>query len=92
MIKSSIEIDGKLYDSYDGFVILHGTDTMAYTASSLSFMIENLNKPVIITGSQIPLSEIRSDGLDNLVTSIIIAADAKHREVLLSYMRAENLI
>lgn len=73
------------YASYDGFVILHGTDTMAYTASALSFMLENLDKPIILTGSQIPLSEIRSDGLDNLVTSVIIAKDAKHREVLLYF-------
>ena len=73
------------YEKYDGFVILHGTDTMAYTASALSFMLENLDKPVVLTGSQIPLSEIRSDGLDNLITSIIIAADAKHREVLLYF-------
>ena len=53
------------YDGYDGFVILHGTDTMAYSASALSFMLENLNKPVILTGSQIPLCETRSDGRDN---------------------------
>jgi L-asparaginase len=58
---------------------------MAYTASALSFMLENLDKPVVLTGSQIPLSEIRSDGHDNLVTSVIIAADAKHREVLLYF-------
>ena len=50
------------YDQYDGFVILHGTDTMAFTASALSFMLENLSKPVIVTGSQIPLAELRSDG------------------------------
>ena len=62
------------YKDYDGFVVLHGTDTMAYTASALSFMLENLDKPVILTGSQIPLCEIRSDGLDNLVTSMIIAS------------------
>ena len=73
------------YDSYDGFVILHGTDTMAYTASSLSFMLENLNKPVVITGSQIPLCEIRSDGRDNLITSMIIAAAGKVREVCLYF-------
>jgi L-asparaginase len=58
---------------------------MAYTASALSFMLEHLDKPVVLTGSQIPLSEIRSDGLDNLVTSIIIAADSRHREVLLYF-------
>ena len=55
------------------------------TASALSFMLENLDKPVVLTGSQIPLSEIRSDGLDNLVTSVIIAAESKHREVLLYF-------
>ena len=54
------------YDAYDGFVILHGTDTMAYTASALSFMLENLSKPVVFTGSQIPLCEIRNDARDNL--------------------------
>jgi L-asparaginase len=58
------------YTKYDGFIILHGTDTMAYTACALSFMLENLNKPVIITGSQIPLSEVRNDAFDNLITSM----------------------
>lgn len=61
------------YDSYDGFVILHGTDTLSYTASMLSFMFENLSKPVVITGSQIPLIEMSNDGLNNLVDSITIA-------------------
>ncbi|MEF1219017.1 asparaginase domain-containing protein, partial [Photobacterium damselae] len=61
------------YDKYDGFVILHGTDTMAYTASALSFMFENLDKPVIITGSQIPLAELRSDGQSNLLNALHIA-------------------
>ena len=74
-----------LYDDFDGFVILHGTDTMAYTASSLSFMLENLKKPVVLTGSQIPLCEIRSDGRDNLITSIIIAASGKITEVCLYF-------
>ena len=69
------------YDAYDGFVILHGTDTMAYSASALSFMLENLNKPVILTGSQIPLCETRSDGRDNLITSMIIAGEGRVREV-----------
>ena len=50
------------YDSFDGFVVLHGTDTMAFTASALSFMLENLHKPVIITGSQLPIGEVRTDG------------------------------
>ena len=73
------------YESYDGFVILHGTDTMAYTASALSFMLENLAKPVILTGSQIPLCELRSDGRDNLITSLLIAADDKVHEVCLCF-------
>ena len=62
------------YDSYDGFVILHGTDTMAYTASALSFMLENLTKPVVLTGSQLPIGQLRTDGKENLVTSIDLAA------------------
>lgn len=61
------------YDHYDGFVILHGTDTMAYTASALSFMLENLTKPVILTGSQLPIGQLRTDGRENLVTSIELA-------------------
>jgi L-asparaginase len=65
------------YDHFDGFVILHGTDTMAYTASALSFMLENLSKPVILTGSQLPIGMLRTDGKENLITSIEIAA-AKH--------------
>lgn len=73
------------YYNFDGFVILHGTDTMAYTASALSFSLENLNKPVIITGSQIPLFEVRNDGLDNLLTSMLIAAEGKIREVALCF-------
>ncbi len=63
------------YDSYDGFVVLHGTDTMAYSASALSFMLENLGKPVIFTGSQLPVGMLRSDAKENLLTSIEIAAD-----------------
>lgn len=62
------------YDKYDGFVVLHGTDTMAYTASALSFMLENLRKPVIITGSQLPIGEVRTDGEENLITALQIAA------------------
>ncbi|MDE6652832.1 MAG: asparaginase domain-containing protein, partial [Muribaculaceae bacterium] len=62
------------YDSYDGFVVLHGTDTMAFTASALSFMLENLHKPVIITGSQLPIGEVRTDGEENLITALQIAA------------------
>ncbi|MCX7987181.1 MAG: type I asparaginase [Bacteroidales bacterium] len=65
------------YEKYDGFVVLHGTDTMAYTASALSFMLENLNKPVIFTGAQLPLGALRTDGKENLVTSIEIAGEKK---------------
>ena len=62
------------YERFDGFVILHGTDTMAYTASALSFMLENLGKPVILTGSQLPIGTLRTDGKENLITAIEIAA------------------
>ncbi len=62
------------YEDFDGFVILHGTDTMAYTASALSFMLENQYKPVILTGSQLPIGKIRTDGKENLITAIEIAA------------------
>lgn len=62
------------YNEYDGFVILHGTDTMAYSASALSFMLQGLKKPVILTGSQLPIGKIRTDGKENLITSIEIAA------------------
>ena len=61
------------YDRYDGFVVLHGTDTMSYTASALSFMLENLSKPVVFTGSQIPIGVLRTDGRENLITAIEIA-------------------
>ena len=63
------------YDQYDGFVILHGTDTMAYTASALSFMFDNLTKPIILTGSQLPIGKLRTDGKENLITALEIAAD-----------------
>ena len=63
------------YEKYDGFVVLHGTDTMAYTASALSFMLGNLAKPVIITGSQLPIGEVRTDGEETLITALQIAAD-----------------
>lgn len=65
------------YEHYDGFVILHGTDTMSYSASALSFMLENLGKPVIFTGSQLPIGRLRTDGKDNLITAIEIAAAKK---------------
>ena len=64
----------KHYDAVDGFVVLHGTDTMAYTASALSFMLGNLHQPVIITGSQLPIGEVRTDGEENLITALQIAA------------------
>lgn len=64
----------KFYNDFDGFVVLHGTDTMAYTASALSFMLRNLAKPVIITGSQLPIGEVRTDGEENLITALQIAA------------------
>ncbi|MCR9386631.1 asparaginase [Vibrio metoecus] len=73
------------YDKYDGFVILHGTDTMAYTASALSFMFENLGKPVIVTGSQIPLADLRSDGQANLLNALHIAANYPINEVTLFF-------
>lgn len=73
------------YDKYDGFIILHGTDTMAYTASALSFMLENLSKPVIVTGSQIPLAELRSDGQANLLNALHIAANYPINEVTLFF-------
>ena len=63
------------YDDYDGFVLLHGTDTMSYTASALSFMFENLTKPIIFTGSQLPIGKLRTDGKENLITALEIAAD-----------------
>ncbi|GAB6008610.1 asparaginase [Dysgonomonas reticulitermitis] len=63
------------YTKYDGFVILHGTDTMAFTASALSFMIENLHKPVVLTGSQLPIGKLRTDAKENLITALEIAAD-----------------
>lgn len=73
------------YDKYDGFVILHGTDTMAYTASALSFMLENLGKPVIVTGSQIPIAQLRSDGQANLLNALHIAANYPINEVTLFF-------
>lgn len=70
-IAKQIELN---YDHYDGFVVLHGSDTMAFTASGLSFMLQGLQKPVILTGSQLPIGTIRTDGKENLITSIEIAA------------------
>ncbi len=68
-----VEVISGNYEKYDGFVILHGTDTMSYTASALSFMLDNLNKPVVITGSQLPLGMVRTDGRDNFITALEIA-------------------
>ncbi|MFC2104213.1 asparaginase [Bacteroidota bacterium] len=70
------------YYKFDGFVILHGTDTMAYSASALSFMLENLNKPVIFTGSQLPIGTLRTDGKENLISAIEIAATEKNGQAL----------
>ena len=67
------------YNEFDGFVILHGTDTMSFTASALSYMLQNLTKPVILTGSQLPIGQLRTDGKENLITSIEMAA-AKHQD------------
>ncbi|MEN8250746.1 MAG: asparaginase [Bacteroidota bacterium] len=68
------EIINKFYDDHDGFVIIHGTDTMAFTASALSFILEGLSKPVILTGAQLPITSIRTDALENLVTALEIAS------------------
>lgn len=65
---------GEEYENYDGFVVLHGSDTMAYTASALSFMLENLSKPVVLTGSQLPMGVVRTDGRENFLAAIEIAA------------------
>lgn len=65
-----------MYTQYDGFVVLHGTDTMSFTASALSFMFENLAKPVVLTGSQLPIGMLRTDGKENLISSIEIASAA----------------
>ena len=73
------------HDRYDGFVVLHGTDTMAYTASALSFTLRNNSKPVILTGSQIPLCEIRNDARDNLITAMLVAANDWVHEVCLYF-------
>uniref|UniRef100_A0A8C2XLT5 asparaginase n=1 Tax=Cyclopterus lumpus TaxID=8103 RepID=A0A8C2XLT5_CYCLU len=75
----------KNYESYDGFVILHGTDTMAYTASALSFMCEHLGKPIILTGSQVPIYEMRNDGRDNLLGALLIAGQFVIPEVCLYF-------
>ena len=68
------------YHKYDGFVILHGTDTMAYTASALSYMFENLDKPIVLTGAQLPIGILRTDGKENLITSIQIASAKQYEQ------------
>lgn len=73
------------YLYYDGFIVFHGTDTMAYTASALSFMLEHLGKPVIITGSQIPLSEVRNDAIENIITSLWLCAHQPIHEVCIYF-------
>ncbi|KAL3220539.1 hypothetical protein MRX96_029816 [Rhipicephalus microplus] len=75
----------KYYDSYHGFIVLHGTDTMAYTSSALSFLLENLGKSVVVTGSQIPVFEPRSDGRENLLNALIIAGNYVVPEVTLMF-------
>ncbi len=80
--KQLTEIIEKNYNSFDGFVILHGSDTMAFTASALSFMLENLSKPVILTGSQLPIGTLRTDGKENLITAIEIAASYQKGKAL----------
>src|SRR3984885_4874689 len=67
----------KNYEKHDGFVILHGSDTMSFTASALSFMLENLGKPVILTGSQLPIFQTRNDARENLINAILIASHAR---------------
>jgi L-asparaginase len=73
------------YEDYDGFIVLHGTDTMAYSASMLSFILQGLSKPVIFTGSQIPLSQLRNDALDNLITTLLLATDNSINEVCIYF-------
>lgn len=70
------------YNKFDGFVVLHGTDTMAYTASALSYMFENLDKPIILTGAQLPIGTLRTDGKENLITSVEIAAAKKNGDCM----------
>jgi L-asparaginase len=73
------------FGSYDGFVVVHGTDTMAYTASALAFMLEGLSKPVVLTGSQIPLCETRNDARNNLLAALEVAADPALSEVVIAF-------
>lgn len=82
-VKIATTID-KYYNDYDGFVVLHGSDTMSYTASALSFMFENLTKPIIFTGSQLPIGDLRTDAKENLITSIQIAGLQKNGKPVIS--------
>ena len=77
------------YKDYDGFVVCHGTDTLAYTASTLSFMFENLRKTIVVTGSQIPISELRSDAVDNMLGSLMVAGPFMIPEVVVYF---DNMI
>jgi L-asparaginase len=79
------EIIENNYSNYDGFVILHGSDTMAYTASCLSFILQNLAKPIILTGSQLPIGIARTDARENLITSIELACESKNPEVCIYF-------
>lgn len=79
-----VEIIQKNYIAYDGFVILHGSDTMSFTASALSFMLEDLSKPVVLTGSQLPIGTIRTDGKENLITAIEIAAAKRNGKPIIA--------
>mmetsp|Transcript_14242 Transcript_14242/g.24221 ORF Transcript_14242/g.24221 Transcript_14242/m.24221 type:complete len:279 (-) Transcript_14242:949-1785(-) len=87
-IKHQIQIAESIqknYSNFDAFIVLHGTDTMAYTASSLSFMLENLNKPVILTGSQIPILELKNDAVDNFLGALLIAGQYQIPEVTIFF-------
>lgn len=77
-----VDIIDANYHQYDGFVILHGSDTMAYTASALSFLLENVSKPIILTGSQLPIGKIRTDGKENIITAIEIAGDKENGKAI----------
>lgn len=75
----------EIYDVYDGFIIIHGTDTLAFSASALSFMLMNLDKPVIFTGSQLPVFERRSDAFSNLTASLEVALNGELSEVVVVF-------
>lgn len=79
-----VEIISDNYEMHDGFVILHGSDTMAYTASALSFMLENISKPVILTGSQLPINSLRTDGRENIIAAIELACMEKNGKPLIT--------